>query len=422
MSGQEHYIGSKISLISQAEIRYEGVLMYIDQIDSTITLQNVVSFGTEGRRQVGVQIPPSSEVYESITFKGDDIKDLTIVVEPVAPAPIMQQQYYQQPQYYQQQPQYGGYGYAPPQQAYMGYQQPQAFQQPQPGYGAPPPAWGQPVAQPVAQQPSAPIPQDMAPQPPSPAPIRPPVPQQEAPAQPKKPAWGNPNPPKEEEGVILPAARNAKPIEGVAKAAATVPIQPAAPKPKPTSFAAAALNALAPEEVARLKSQPKAAAPAQSGVPAPRTGGRDGGRGVVRGGARPPSGPTAAGPEVPKEEFNFEKMLQKFNKEKLMQSAEAKKAVQSQPVYNKDDFFDTMSSEASEKEQGGGNRSRFQEQRRTDALTFGFNAVTASHAAARAVGGRGGRDGGRGGRDGGRGRGEGRGGRGEGRGGRGGRR
>jgi protein LSM14 len=107
---------------------------------------------------------------------------------------------------------------------------------------------------------------------------------------------------------------------------------------------------------------------------------------------------------VPKEAFNFEKMLQKFNKEKLAQSAEAKKLtteVQSNPVYVKDDFFDTMSSEATEKA-AGGNRGRFHEQRRMDAMTFGFDAVSASHAAQRAAaagrGGRGGRsDGGRGG-------------------------
>jgi protein LSM14 len=114
-------------------------------------------------------------------------------------------------------------------------------------------------------------------------------------------------------------------------------------------------------------------------------------------------------------------MLQRFNKEKMMQTAEAKKtinAVQSQPVYNKDDFFDTMSSEATEKQESG-NRNRFHEQRRTDAMTFGFDAVTQSHAAQRAAtagrgdggrGGRGGREGGRGGR-GGRDSGRGRGGR-----------
>jgi protein LSM14 len=43
-------IGSKISLITQAQIRYEGVLTEIDAANKTMSLKNVVSFGTEGRR------------------------------------------------------------------------------------------------------------------------------------------------------------------------------------------------------------------------------------------------------------------------------------------------------------------------------------------------------------------------------------
>ena len=122
-----------------------------------------------------------------------------------------------------------------------------------------------------------------------------------------------------------------------------------------------------------MKAAPKTTVRAQTssgrGVPPPRTGGRGG-----RGGR-------GAAPVVPKEEFNFAKMLQRFNKEKLAQSAEAKKLsteVQAKPVYVKDDFFDTMSSEATDKASG---KPRFHEQRRMDAMTFGFDAVSASHAA-----------------------------------------
>ncbi|XP_065915512.1 protein LSM14 homolog B-like isoform X2 [Dysidea avara] len=86
MSNTTPYIGSKISLISKAEIRYEGILYGIDANESTVTLAKVTSFGTEDRN-APKRIPAGNEVYEYIIFRGSDIKDLH--VKPIPPKDVV---------------------------------------------------------------------------------------------------------------------------------------------------------------------------------------------------------------------------------------------------------------------------------------------------------------------------------------------
>lgn len=107
MSSDKPYIGCKIGLISRAQNRYEGILYTIDKVNSTVVLakgecwrawhiqiwlslctlfSNVVfspvkCFGTEGR-PTDRPTPPKDDVYEYITFRGSDIKDITLCELP----------------------------------------------------------------------------------------------------------------------------------------------------------------------------------------------------------------------------------------------------------------------------------------------------------------------------------------------------
>jgi len=88
MSAGLPYLGSKISLISQSDVRYEGILYTIDTVANTVALARVRSFGTEDR-PTDRPMAPREEEYEYIIFRATDLKDIR-VLEPPNPQATLQ--------------------------------------------------------------------------------------------------------------------------------------------------------------------------------------------------------------------------------------------------------------------------------------------------------------------------------------------
>ncbi|XP_072385626.1 protein LSM14 homolog B isoform X3 [Diabrotica undecimpunctata] len=80
-------LGSKISLISKADIRYEGRLFTVDPQECTIALASVRSFGTEDR-DAQYPVPAQNQVYDYILFRGTDIKDIRVTNNVSHPQPL----------------------------------------------------------------------------------------------------------------------------------------------------------------------------------------------------------------------------------------------------------------------------------------------------------------------------------------------
>jgi len=76
-------------LISKKNIRYEGILYSINETNSTLALQNVTSFGTEGREKAEPStafVAPQEGVHAYLLFRGCDIKDLHVHEQQHDPA------------------------------------------------------------------------------------------------------------------------------------------------------------------------------------------------------------------------------------------------------------------------------------------------------------------------------------------------
>ena len=79
-TGDQTLNNAKIRIITNSDIRYEGILYKINPEEKTITLKNVKSFGTEDRRTDKV-LPASELIYEYIVFRSIEIKDLIVLKE-----------------------------------------------------------------------------------------------------------------------------------------------------------------------------------------------------------------------------------------------------------------------------------------------------------------------------------------------------
>lgn len=71
-------IGSRLQLISNREIRYEGVLHSLDAEKKTISLRNVRSLGTEERKTGPDAVAGSDSVYDCIVFNAADVKSVVV--------------------------------------------------------------------------------------------------------------------------------------------------------------------------------------------------------------------------------------------------------------------------------------------------------------------------------------------------------
>jgi len=121
MGDLDNLLGSRISLITIQDLRYDGVLFSINAAESSIVLKDVRTLGTEDRvTDPSKKVAATANVISFVSFPGAEIKDLYVhepksdeAQPPPAPAPAQAPQQQQQQQR-QQRPQSSGDGDRPP--------------------------------------------------------------------------------------------------------------------------------------------------------------------------------------------------------------------------------------------------------------------------------------------------------------------
>ncbi len=294
-------------------------------------------FGTEGRAAArglpAQEVMPAAQVYDMVVFQGAEIAELTVLQPP--PSHL-----------------YGG--------AVPG---PEPVQAPPPAVPASP--WGAPVAAPQAQP-------DLN------------NPWGAAPVQPAAPKQASSNP--------LPTPAPAPTVSVGTAAAATAATAATVAKSKPLSYAHAAggTNPVRKPQAPAARGGRGGRGGAAGRGPAGGRGGRGGAPGAGgRGGYSATMQHHMSVPlAIPTTEFDFQASLTRFDKERIAQDLSGKKGFQvksSEEVYQKDDFFDSLSCEALEKQQGG--RSKFDRQRHPNSATFGYDGGRGNASGGRGAGG-----------------------------------
>lgn len=77
MAELDNLLGSRISLISQQDVRYDGVLFSINAKESAIVLRDVRCLGTEDRNSAA-PVPADDTILPFVSFPGAEIKDLYV--------------------------------------------------------------------------------------------------------------------------------------------------------------------------------------------------------------------------------------------------------------------------------------------------------------------------------------------------------